>query len=178
MSVNMPDEPIDVGKWFIDQPEPPEHTYELALVLGGTVSAGCYTAGALDFLIEALNSWSADKDRKDPRAPTHNLTIRVIAGTFGCAVNAALGARARVQISTGDAGHVAFADGDPKPFTIPVNKIRLLDFLIFPSAGRQDHSCAERRPAWKTLLEILFHSPAHLPAALHRCAPGGKIRCG
>src|SRR5258705_7308280 len=94
MVVNVPDEPIDVGKWFIDQPEPAEHTYELALVLGGTVSAGCCTAGALDFLIEALDTWSAAKDRNDPRAPTHNLAIRVIAGTSGGGVNAAITARA------------------------------------------------------------------------------------
>lgn len=89
----MPDQPIDVRQWFIDQPEPPDRTYELALVLGGTVSAGCYTAGALDFLIEALDTWDALKG-KDPRAPTHNLALRVIAGTSGGGVNAAITARA------------------------------------------------------------------------------------
>lgn len=89
----MPDAPIDLSKWFIDQPEPPEHTYELALVLGGTVSAGCYTAGALDFLIEALDTWNALKG-KDPRAPTHEVALRVIAGTSGGGVNAAIMARA------------------------------------------------------------------------------------
>ena len=88
------DAPIDIQKWFIDQPPPPDHTYELALVLGGTVSAGCYTAGALDFLIEALDVWSAAKERNDPRAPTHNLALRVIAGTSGGGVNAAIAARA------------------------------------------------------------------------------------
>jgi hypothetical protein len=40
----MPDQPIDIRKWFIDRPDPPPNTYELALVLGGTVPAGCYTA--------------------------------------------------------------------------------------------------------------------------------------
>jgi len=65
----MADEPIDIAKWFTDQPEPPGHTYELALVLGGTVSAGCYTAGIFDFLLEALDTWTAAKDRSDPRAP-------------------------------------------------------------------------------------------------------------
>lgn len=92
----MPDKPIDVRKWFIDQPDPPPHTYELALVLGGTVSAGCYTAGALDFLIEALDTWNALKAKEppDPRVPTHNVVIRVIAGTSGGGVNAAIAARA------------------------------------------------------------------------------------
>ena len=31
----------------------PPGTFELGLVLGGTVSAGAYTGGVLDFLIEA-----------------------------------------------------------------------------------------------------------------------------
>ncbi len=49
----------EINKWFIDYPlVPPPNTFELALVLGGTVSAGAYTAGALDFLIEALDSWT------------------------------------------------------------------------------------------------------------------------
>ena len=64
----MADEPIDIAKWFTDQSEPPGHTYELALVLGGTVSAGCYTAGIFDFLLEALDTWTAAKDRSDPRS--------------------------------------------------------------------------------------------------------------
>ena len=41
----MPDQPIDVRKWFIDQPEPPEHTYELALrVITGTSGGGVNAA--------------------------------------------------------------------------------------------------------------------------------------
>jgi hypothetical protein len=131
MVVNVPDEPIDVGKWFIDQPEPPEHTYELALVLGGTVSAGCYTAGALDFLIEALDTWSAAKDRNDPRAPTHNLAIRVIAGTSGGGVNAAITARALAfrfpPVMRGTSPSLP-ETGNPF-YDTWVNKIRLLDFL-------------------------------------------------
>ena len=64
----MADEPIDIAKWFTDQPEPPGHTYELALVLGGTVSAErCYTAGIFDFLLEALDRWTAPADRSGPR---------------------------------------------------------------------------------------------------------------
>jgi hypothetical protein len=43
--------------WFLDVPEVPDGTFdnEFALVFGGTVSAGAYTAGAIDFLIEALD---------------------------------------------------------------------------------------------------------------------------
>jgi len=52
-------DPRRVQKWFLDTSPVPDKTFELALVLGGTVSAGAYTAGALDFLIEALDCWEA-----------------------------------------------------------------------------------------------------------------------
>jgi len=39
-------DPAEVQKWFLDNPKVPDQTFELALVLGGTVSAGAYTAGA------------------------------------------------------------------------------------------------------------------------------------
>ena len=59
-------DPGDVQKWFLDDPKVPDETFELALVLGGTVSAGAYTAGALDFLIEALDCWEAARAGGDP----------------------------------------------------------------------------------------------------------------
>jgi hypothetical protein len=59
---------------------PPPRTFELGLVLGGTVSVGAYTAGALDFLIEALEAWHAD-----PNAP-HRVVIKTAGGSSGGAV--------------------------------------------------------------------------------------------
>jgi hypothetical protein len=64
---------------------PPEPgVFELALVLGGTLSAGPYTAGALDFLLEALEAWHAQD------APPHHLRIPFAAGSSGGAVCAAM----------------------------------------------------------------------------------------
>jgi len=54
--------------------------YELGLVMAGAVSAGAYTAGVVDFLIEALEAFAAAKDRGDPDCPTHDVTLRVLAG--------------------------------------------------------------------------------------------------
>jgi hypothetical protein len=65
-------------------PDPPPGTFELGLVLGGTVSAGAYTAGALDFLLEVLEAWNAD-----PR-PLHRVVVKTAAGTSGGAVCAAI----------------------------------------------------------------------------------------
>lgn len=64
--------------------DPPARTFELGMVLGGTVSAGAYTAGALDFLLEALEAWHGDPD-----AP-HRVVIKTAAGTSGGAVCAAI----------------------------------------------------------------------------------------
>jgi hypothetical protein len=66
-----------------EEPGPPTGTFELGLVLGGTVSAGAYTAGALDYLLEALEAWHASD-------PPHRVTIKTAAGTSGGAVCTAL----------------------------------------------------------------------------------------
>src|SRR5882757_3022388 len=63
---------------------PPPNTFELGLVLGGTVSAGAYTAGALDFLLEALEAWHADA------TPLHRVVIKTAGGSSGGAVCAAI----------------------------------------------------------------------------------------
>lgn len=67
---------------------PPDGVFELGLVLGGTVSAGAYTAGVLDFLIEALDNWEVQK-KKDAAAPNWKITLKAVAGTSGGGVLAA-----------------------------------------------------------------------------------------
>ncbi len=84
----------EIDEWFLNNPAVPPRTFELALVLGGTVSAGAYTAGALDFLIEALDTWSRLRDSGDSGAPQHNVVLRVVTGTSGGGVCAAIAARA------------------------------------------------------------------------------------
>ncbi len=89
--------PAEITRWFDNPGAVPDNTYEIALVLGGTVSAGAYTAGALDFLVEALDSWSAakaaQKNHGGPAVPQHDAIVRVITGTSGGGVNAAIAAR-------------------------------------------------------------------------------------
>ncbi len=74
-------------------PSPPDGTFEVALVLGGTVSAGAYTAGYLDKLIEALDAWYVAKTN-DEEVPGHDVKLRVAAGASGGGVCAAILARA------------------------------------------------------------------------------------
>lgn len=63
---------------------PNKNTFELGLGLGGTVSVGAYTAGALDFLLQALEAWQPDA------AAFHNIVIKVVAGSSGGAVCASI----------------------------------------------------------------------------------------
>lgn len=73
-----------LGQLFADfVPEPPKGVFEIGLVLGGTVSAGAYTAGALDFLLEALEAWHES-------GPPHRVVLKAGGGSSGGAVCAAI----------------------------------------------------------------------------------------
>jgi hypothetical protein len=85
----------EIKDLFPGREEPPSAgVFELGLVLGGTVSAGAYTAGVLDFLIEALDTWTAARDSGDPDAPSHAVQLTGIAGTSGGGINGAIATRA------------------------------------------------------------------------------------
>ncbi|MCA1746088.1 MAG: patatin-like phospholipase family protein, partial [Bacteroidales bacterium] len=53
-------------------------TLYLGLCLAGAVSAGAYTAGVIDFLIEALEEW--ESRRGQPDVPSHRVVIPAIGG--------------------------------------------------------------------------------------------------
>jgi len=73
---------------------PKDGQFDLALCFGGTVSAGAYTAGVLDFLFEALDEWERLKAEAPSTVPGHKVRLNVMAGTSGGALCAALAARA------------------------------------------------------------------------------------
>ncbi|HQR20011.1 MAG TPA: patatin-like phospholipase family protein [Burkholderiaceae bacterium] len=84
-------------EWFAqpevrNRPEPPAGTFEIALTLAGTVAAGAYTAGVIDFLIEALDQW--DAERTSSACPAHRVQLRALAGSSGGGACAATLARA------------------------------------------------------------------------------------
>lgn len=90
-------EPVEADLWdklFPRQKDSPKTgEFELGLALGGTVSAGAYTAGVLDFLVEALDNWEAEK-ADNPKAPSWKITIKTMSGTSGGGVLAATLAKA------------------------------------------------------------------------------------
>lgn len=83
----------------------------LGLALDGGVSAGCYTAGVLDFLVEALDAWQAALACGDESAPRHPLVLQAMAGTSAGAETAALLA----TVLRSDFPHVQLRDGQADP---------------------------------------------------------------
>lgn len=66
--------------------------FELGLSLTGTVSAGAYTGGVIDFIFEALEEWQKIKDANKEKyrddtgkytAPWHNVKLVGMSGTSG-----------------------------------------------------------------------------------------------
>ncbi|HEX4301277.1 MAG TPA: patatin-like phospholipase family protein [Rhizomicrobium sp.] len=82
----------DLDKYFPIKPRErlTENSYEFALVLAGTVSAGAYTAGVLDFILEALDAWTRAKEDGKDYAPKHDAILSTITGSSGGAIDGAL----------------------------------------------------------------------------------------
>src|SRR5512132_3929674 len=68
----------------------PPRTFEIGLVMAGAASAGAYTAGVIDFLLEALQAWEEAKASGYPSVPDHEVRIRVAAGASAGGVVASL----------------------------------------------------------------------------------------
>lgn len=90
---------VDLGGGYVGITSAPEPgVFEIGLVLAGAVSAGAYTAGVIDFLIEALDTWEAQKvqcakSNPDPRTwniPGHRVRLRVVSGASAGAMTAAI----------------------------------------------------------------------------------------
>lgn len=86
-------------------------TFEFGLVLAGAVSAGAYTGGVMDYLVETLDRWEAQK-RADFEAfgmdfakwsvPPHAVRLRAVAGaSAGSVVGAILAATASGSFPSG-----------------------------------------------------------------------------
>ncbi len=73
------------------KPAPWTHdgTFHLGINMAGAVSAGAYTAGALDFLMEAIEQWYLARET-DPAVPKHKLSIDVFSGASAGGMCAAI----------------------------------------------------------------------------------------
>lgn len=66
--------------------------FRIGLCMAGAVSAGAYTAGVMDYLLEVLDDW--EKRRGQAGVPTHKVTIPVMGGASAGGMTAMLGASA------------------------------------------------------------------------------------
>ncbi|WP_281232918.1 patatin-like phospholipase family protein [Flavobacterium gelatinilyticum] len=67
--------------------------FEIGLVMAGAVSAGAYTAGVIDYLLQALDEWEKAKAENSTEVSHHKVRIKVMtgasAGGMVCAITAA-----------------------------------------------------------------------------------------
>jgi hypothetical protein len=64
-------------------------TFKIGINMAGAISAGAYTAGVLDFLVEALDAWY-DAKAKGEEVPQHDLSIEVLSGASAGGMCAAI----------------------------------------------------------------------------------------
>jgi len=100
--------------------------FHVGLTMSGAISAGAYTAGVFDFLIQALDEW--EKARRgeyralgiDPAAiPNHRVGIPVLSGASAGAITAAIGV-----VALADAGQA------PKAFAAPAPGKQKIEYLL------------------------------------------------
>jgi hypothetical protein len=64
--------------------------FHLGLCMAGSISAGAYIAGVVDYLIEALENWERAKKSGDPRIPGHQVVIDLLGGSSGGGITSAI----------------------------------------------------------------------------------------
>lgn len=101
----------ELEPYFKDADPVAPGTFEFALVLGGSGSAGAYIAGVVDFIVEALDEWTKARDAKptDQQIPPHKTVLKAIAGTSGGGINGSILAKSLAY----DFPHVAAAGNIP-----------------------------------------------------------------
>lgn len=64
--------------------------FQIGLVGAGAISAGAYTGGVVDFLIQALDEWESQKAGRD--VPKHDVQLKVFSGASAGGMTAAIAA--------------------------------------------------------------------------------------
>jgi hypothetical protein len=83
----------DLERWYPRVRKPPaQDTFEIGLVLTGGQSAGCYLAGVMDFLFQALDAWHRARSKDPDNTPNHHVKIKIIVGASAGGLNAAIAA--------------------------------------------------------------------------------------
>lgn len=139
--------------------------FHIGLAMAGAVSAGAYSAGVFDFLIEALSEWQKAKARGDD-VLKHDVFISAISGTSAGGITAALG----LASLAGGVRSIETPPANPKQ-TRPVRRAlpELYDVWVKKTklfAGRNEPKQADPADGYRSLLDIGDLQPGKLPASL------------
>lgn len=66
-------------------------TFEIGIAMSGAISAGAYSAGVFDFLIQALDAWEKAKAEGAPDLPEYDVRLKALSGASAGAITAAIG---------------------------------------------------------------------------------------
>lgn len=68
-------------------------TFKIGITMAGAISAGAYTAGVMDYLLETIDKWYKAKG-SDPSIPAHDIEIQILSGASAGGMTAAITAAA------------------------------------------------------------------------------------
>jgi predicted acylesterase/phospholipase RssA len=139
--------------------------FHIGLAMAGAVSAGAYSAGVFDFLIEALSEWQKAKARGDD-VLKHDVFISAISGTSAGGITAALG----LASLAGGVRSIETPPTNPNQ-TRPVRRAlpELYDVWVKNTklfGGRDEAKQAGPANGYRSLLDIGDLQPGKLPASL------------
>lgn len=104
------------SKFESNRNDPP--AYHIGLCLAGAVTGGSYSAGVMDFLLEALASWQSEKDDGKKAVANWKVVLTEMIGT------SAGGITATIALASVNIGHEPlpndYKQGDPPPAHNPL----------------------------------------------------------
>lgn len=121
----------------LNQPPAPPNTYELGIAMAGAVSGGAYTAGVLDYLIEALDHWEALKQKQRNKygdnkeqweIPFHDVCLKAMTGASAGSICAAIAAKTLLYKYI-PANQSDFKESKNQLFNVWVNELKLENLL-------------------------------------------------
>ena len=137
--------------------------FHIGLTMAGAVSAGCYTAGAMDYLFEILDLWENSKENKLPEGwneeilkhiPKHNVIIDVMGGASAGGMTTAMAA-------------IYALKGKINPVVDPTNKSAIKDNLLYDSWVLMGDSDNERAKLFEKTLALDDLSSDKIPSLLN-----------
>ncbi|MEQ8195507.1 MAG: hypothetical protein RIB59_13560, partial [Rhodospirillales bacterium] len=84
-----------------DDDQTQDHEFRIGLVMAGAISAGAYTAGVMDFMIEAIREWEKAKQTHPQNTPRHKVRFDALAGASAGGMCAGIFASALRQYQPG-----------------------------------------------------------------------------